>query len=38
MVEAKRDYKKSLEVDDISGFFIRDFILNEVKNGDARLR
>ncbi len=38
MDNAKRDYKKSLEDSDISGIFIRDLILDEVKKDDPRLR
>lgn len=38
MEKAKEEYKKSLENADISGLFIRDIILQEVKNGDPRLR
>ena len=38
MEKAKSDFKKSLEVSDISGLFIRDLILGEVKDGDPRLR
>ncbi|MBQ7158166.1 MAG: DUF3990 domain-containing protein [Treponema sp.] len=38
MEKAKEDYKKSLENADISGIFIRDLILQEVKNDDPRLR
>ena len=38
MEKAKSDYKKSLEASDISGFFIRDLILGDIKNEDPRLR
>ena len=38
MEKAKSDYKKSLEVSDISGLFIRDLILGDIKNDDPRLR
>ena len=38
MEKAKADYKKSLEDSDISGLFIRDLILEEVKENDTRLR
>lgn len=38
MEKAKADYKKSLEDSDISGLFIRDLILEEVKENDPRLR
>lgn len=38
MEKARADYKKSLEDSDISGLFIRDLILQEVKNDDPRLR
>ena len=38
MEKARSDYKKSLEDSDISGLFIRDLILQEVKNDDPRLR
>ena len=38
MEKAKEDYKKSLENTDISGLFIRDLLLQEVKNDDPRLR
>ena len=38
MKQAAADYKKSLETSDISGLFIRDLILQEVKNDDPRLR
>ncbi len=36
--QAKADYKKSLEDSDISGLFIRDLILGDVKDDDPRLR
>ena len=36
--KAKADYKKSLEDSDISGIFIRDLILGDVKYNDPRLR
>ena len=38
MEKAKSDYKKSLEEADISGLFIRDLILGDIKNDDPRLR
>ena len=38
MEKAKAEYKKSLEDSDISGLFIRDLILGDVKDGDPRLR
>lgn len=38
MEKAKSDYKKSLEDSDISGLFIRDLILGDVKDDDPRLR
>ena len=38
MKNAMESYKKSLEDADISGLFIRDLILQEVKNDDPRLR
>ena len=38
MEKAKADYKKSLEESDISGLFIRDLILGDVKDDDPRLR
>ena len=38
MEKAKSDYKKSLEVSDISGLFIRDLILGDIRNDDPRLR
>ena len=38
MEKAKSDFKKSLETSDISGLFIRDLILGEVKDDDPRLR
>lgn len=36
--KAKHDFEKSLENEDISGIFIRDLILQEVKPNDSRLR
>ncbi len=36
--KAKKDFEKSLEAGDISGLFIRDLILEEVKDDDPRLR
>ena len=36
--KAKNDFEKSLEAGDISGLFIRDLILEEVKAYDPRLR
>ena len=38
MEKAKSDYKKSLEEADISGLFIRDLILGDIKKDDPRLR
>ena len=38
MEKAKTDYKKSLENSDISGLFIRDLILGDVKDNDPCLR
>ncbi len=38
MEKAKADYKKSLEDSDISGLFIRDLILGDVKDNDPCLR
>ena len=38
MEKAKSDYKKTLEDSDISGLFIRDLILGDIKNEDPRLR
>ena len=38
MEKAKEDYRKNLKNADISGIFIRDLILQEVKNDDPRLR
>ena len=38
MEKARADYKKLLEDSDISGLYIRDMILQEVKNDDPRLR
>lgn len=38
MEKAKTDYKKSLEDSDISGLFIRDLILGDVKDNDPCLR
>ena len=35
---AKKDYKRSLEDADISGIFIRDLILGDIKEDDPRLR
>lgn len=37
-IEARGNFKKLLEEDDISGLFIRDIILQKVKNDDERLR
>ena len=36
--KAKEDFEASLETEDISGLFIRDLILGEVKSDDPRLR
>ncbi len=38
MENARADYKKLLEDSDISGLYIRDMILQEVKKDDPRLR
>ncbi len=38
MEKAKSDYRESLDKADISGLFIRDFILKEIKHDDPRLR
>ena len=38
MENAKEDYNRMLEASDISGFFMRDLILQEVKADDSRLR
>ena len=38
MEKAKAEYKKTLEDSDISGLFIRDMILGDIKNDDPRLR
>ncbi len=38
MEKARAEYKKSLEDSDISGLFIRDLILGDVKEDDPRLR
>ncbi len=38
MDKAKEDYKKTIENVDLSGLYIRDLILQEVKNDDSRLR
>jgi hypothetical protein len=38
MQKAKAEYKKTLEDSDISGLFIRDLILGDIKNDDPRLR
>ena len=35
---AKKQYEETLEQNDISGIFIRDLILGEVKADDPRLR
>lgn len=36
--KANEDYKKTIETMDIEGLYIRDLVLQEVKNDDARLR
>lgn len=38
MEKAKAEYKETLEDSDISGLFIRDMILGDIKNDDPRLR
>ena len=38
MESAGENYRRSLEVDELSGLFIRDILLQEIKQDDARLR
>ena len=38
MEKAKSEYKNSLKTSDISGLFIRDMILEDIKDDDTRLR